>query len=300
MNFFGSDNNSDDISRYQAGDEDLSGRELKFGKWYLKHRVQIRKGIIAVLFLFSLVTLGGSLVYWSYYYASGYWQDKEIATREARQFQNYQNLHPLYEARTPEVSNVNIVQAESGEHNIIADVQNRNERWLGKMTYHFSFPGGETKTKQAVILPRRENTTAILGVENSGITQGAEFVLDDIKWRKIDPHKIRYIDNYSNARLNFSVNNFSFSEGEDDTPANVSFQIKNNTAYSYWDGRFIVKMFQGNSLVAVREVSIEKFRTGEEREVGLTFSQNVNITRVELNPKINIFDQNEFMGPPSQ
>ncbi|MFB6225993.1 MAG: hypothetical protein ABEJ02_01435 [Candidatus Paceibacteria bacterium] len=300
MNFFGGDDNSDDVSRYQAGKEDLSSKELRFGKWYLQHRVQIRKGIIAALFLFSLITLGGSLVYWSYYFASGYWQDQEIAVREARQFQNYQRLHPLYEARSPEVSNIEIVQADSGEYNIVADVDNRNERWLGEMSYHFSFPGGETKTKQTTILPLRKNTTAIFGVENSSVTQGAEFVLDNIKWKNIDPHKIRNIDNYSNARLNFSVNNFSFSQGDEDTPANVSFGVKNDTAYSYWDGRFIVKLFQGNSLVAAREISIDKFRTGEERSVNLTFSQNVNITRVELNPKINIFDQDEFMGPPSQ
>ncbi|PSO44973.1 MAG: hypothetical protein BRC22_01675, partial [Parcubacteria group bacterium QH_9_35_7] len=164
---------------------------------------------------------------------------------------------------------------------------------------HFNFPGGETEKKEAMLLPGRENTRAIFGVENDNITQGAEFIIDDMEWKKVNPHNIPQVQNYMRARLNFPVNNFSFFTGDDDTPPNVNFSVTNNTAYSYWDGRFLVEFYDGNSLVAVKDINLEKFRTGEERQVNLTFLENINITRMELNPKINAFTQEAYMEPPS-
>jgi len=298
MNLLGSDN-SNKVSKYQASREDLSYWELKFGEWYLKHRVLIRKALVAILFLFSLVTLGGSLTYWGYYYSSGYWTDKQITTQEIEQFQNYRNLQPLYEAKPVEVSNVNILKTASEKYNVVAQINNVNKRWWGKITYHFNFSGGETEKKEAMLLPGRENTRAIFGVENDNITQGAEFAIDDMEWKKVNPHNIPQVQNYMRARLNFPVNNFSFSTGDDDTPPNVNFSVTNNTAYSYWDGRFLVEFYDGNSLVAVKDINLEKFRTGEERQVNLTFLENINITRMELNPKINAFTQEAYMEPPS-
>ncbi|MFB6182053.1 MAG: hypothetical protein ABEJ24_04105 [Candidatus Magasanikbacteria bacterium] len=299
MNFFGGNNNSDDVSRYDTGNEEISTRELKWGKWYLKHKMQIRKGVVVFLFLFCLVTLGGSLVYWSYYYASGYWADKKIAANEVRQFQNYRNIQPLYKAKPIEVDNISILDTPSGKYNVVAELRNVNLRWLGEVTFHFNFPGGRTESKTVTVLPRQRSSRAIFGVDNSNITQGAEFVLDDMKWKKIDPHEIRYVENYIKARSQFSIQNFNFTGSSDEAPANLSFTVENETAYSYWDGRFLVELYNGNSLVAVRDINIEKFITGQKRDVSLTFLKNINITRVKLHPKINFFSQDSYMAPPS-
>lgn len=296
MNFL----NKDELSKYDTSSDQFSSWQLRLGHWYLDHKSQVKKWLIGILVVWNIVTLGGSLFYWGYYFSSLYFYDQKVSQRVVRNFQNYAALQKSYQARAPQVKSVKVVKAQGKDkYNIAADVFNPNQRWVADINYHFQLAQGKTSQRSAIILPGRQQPLTALGVGTQA-TQGVNFSIDNINWRSIDPHRISNIKKYTNARLNFQLSDTKFTPANEQTdiPASITITIKNPTAYSYWSPDFTFKMFNGGKLVRIKTARVKEFISGTTREITFTFSDpNIKVTEVKMFSHVNIFQADEFMPP---
>lgn len=294
--------NKDKLSKYDTSSNDFSSNQLKFGEWYLKHKRQLKKWLVGILSVWSIITLGGSLLYWGYYFSSLYFYDQKVSQRLVQSFADYSSLQQDYQAKSPQVRSIKVVQAQGKDkYNVLANVFNPNRRWVANIDYHFDLPGGKTSRDSALILPGKVQSLVSLGVSNQA-TQSVNFRIDNIDWRSIDSHRVKNVKNYIQARLNFQLEemNFTAADSENNTPARVKLTINNPTAYSYWRPKFIFKMYNGSNLVRVKTARINDFITETSRSVSFTFlDSNIKVTRVEIFPEIDIFNEDVFMPPPS-
>lgn len=305
MNFFKS-NNQDNISQYDSSSEDLSYRQMRFSEWYLRNKATIKKWFTRSLMAFCVITVGGSFIGWVYYFSFGYWNDKDVVAQEVALAQDYQRVQGLYQAQRPDISPITVLQNGTNKYDVFARVQNPNEYWLLNLKYKFVYSGGETSTSTATVLPLQDRPISALGIQDQRLVNGAELRVLDLGWKRVGPSRtnreLNNISNYKRARLVFSVSDFNFTSAdvEEGLPAKVSFKIKNNSAYSYWEPELFLRLYDQGNLVRVRKVKINKFLSGAERAVELSFADpNINITRVEYTTILDIFDREEFMEPPS-
>jgi len=78
----------------------------------------------------------------------------------------------------------------------------------------------------------------------------------------------------------------------------VEFDIKNNTAYSYYLINLDVLLYSRGKLVAVNKYPLEKFDSGEERHVNMTWSGKVNrADKIEIIPNIDIMEKDIMYIP---
>ena len=97
------------------------------------------------------------------------------------------------------------------------------------------------------------------------------------------------------------VSNFDFisqaaSEG---LGANVvKFDLKNDSAYSYRDGNFVVGLMSGSGLTAVMPLFFKDFKAGEIRLVDLrNFVSNLPVDSVQIFPLIDIYNKEVYLAP---
>jgi hypothetical protein len=97
------------------------------------------------------------------------------------------------------------------------------------------------------------------------------------------------------------VSDARFRPPAPDDPLKVSratFNVKNDTAFGYWRVSFFVILWSGSSIVGANSVTISDLRPGETREVAVSWFNEIHgVTRVEVVPEVNIFDDRVYIPP---
>jgi hypothetical protein len=81
-----------------------------------------------------------------------------------------------------------------------------------------------------------------------------------------------------------------------ETPARVSFDITNESAYGFWEARYTVLFYSGERISVVRPLLITEFEPGSTERVEFNFGkERLGITDVEVLPSINVFDPDVYL-----
>lgn len=285
------------ISGYTDPTGEFSNKDLAFSSWFVRHKILLRKILIGVLS--SWIVVGGlySIIILGAYLFSGFWRDRDARLQTLQGFENYTQVQPTYAARNLLIDSVRVFQL--GEtYDFSAVAQNPNEDFVAQMRYKYVFDGGETPSKVVTILPKKKAPLAIYGFKSDIYPVGAKLIVEEMRWRRIDPHVVPDTQNYILARTNFIVDNLIIERNPIDgaLPPRITFDIKNNTAYSYYEGRFALLLLGGGVLEGVMPLTIKEFRAGQNFPVDIrpVFSLT-GIDDVEVIPLMDVFDQNEFL-----
>src|SRR3989339_206473 len=291
--------NKPKLSRYTDPTGEFSNRSLKLAEWYLKHKLLLQKIGKNFLIVWCVVTVGYSFGYWTYYLSYGYFKDQNMMQHQALEFQNYDAIKPLYSAQSLQVGNIDVYNSVSDLYDFVAKVTNPNERWIAKLTYKFTYVGGETESHTAVLWPKAELPIATFGVSAGAYPSYPHLVIEKMDWRRINPHSSTNIPLFVTEHTKFTVENFTF------TPASrfsgtmnhiIKFELFNDTAYNFWDPEFYVELFDGGQTTGFIYVSLDKFKTGDKRIIDLrSWVDNLNVSDIVVWPVFDIFDKNEYM-----
>lgn len=291
------------LSRYVDTTGELSSTQLKISSWYLRHKILLQQIGFGMLVGFCVAIGSFSLFSWGKYFFVDYWQDKKLLTGQTQEFQNYAQLQNLYKAKDIQVLEVQYYGSALNRYDFFATAVNPNERWIANVDYHFVYSGGETKVYRSTLLPGSKRPLAAFGQEIESYPGEARFVLDHVTWETIDPHKIFNVGAYLKERLMFNFDNFVFSPPSK-TGASVpafSFDLYNDSAYSFWEAVFYVELLNDNQTVGYIYLSVPNLMSLEKRTVNLRyFGDNLTVTDVKLIPVVNVFDQNIFIQPKGE
>lgn len=285
------------LSQYTDPTGEFSNVDLARSRWFVKNKILLRKLLIGVLLTWIVVAGLYSLVILGAYLFSGFWTDKQNRTETVQEFQNYADDVASYAAQPLQIENIKIFQ--TGEnYDFYSLAVNPNQRFIARIKYKYVFEGGETPQKIVTLDPGKKIPLTIYGLQSNSYPAGARLVVEDTRWRKINPHQIPDVKNYMDLRLNFTIDNVMVEHNAagGPVPPRITFDIRNNTAYSYYEGRFALLLRSGGDIGGVIPLSIKDFRAGENFPVDVRPVFDIGgIDDIEVVPLMDAFDSNEFL-----
>ncbi len=299
---FGKKNKQPDtLSRYTDPTGELPNRELRLAQWYLTHRDTLYKIVVGVLIVVCVITMGYSLFAWTVHLFLGAPEQTDNLRAQEQSFQNFVELQNAYRAVDPVFLSTEVFENSAGRYDFSTFVKNPNSDFIATITYRYTFNGGETEKKEDVLLPEEERPIIVFGAELDGFPSGARLAIDAIKWQRVDAHDIADPVAYIAERMRFPVSDFLFQEanGLNNVPTHqISFDVENASAYSYWQPVFYIEYLDGDAVTGVGYLTFEKFRSGDIHHAVLhSFAESFSVSDIRVYPVMNVFDSDVFMSP---
>lgn len=275
------------------GQDDLTDQGITTAIWYVRHRGFLRKVVLGVIIL-----LDGVLVIYAVF---GFGRDLFGTSELRRQQQDLlrAQLPAGISAKGPLVEDLQLRGVELiriGEvTDVIARIQNPNADWYARFSYAIGLGETVEQFEDGFILPQQEG----IFVQTIRAGKGTVvFNIGAVSWRRINPRDIPDFANWRDERLNFTVKDTEFSqlaEGRG-TISRVKFKILNAGAYSFAAPKFLALLYRGSRLVAIQSTVLDRFLSGQEREVTLSWFERIGaVSNIEVVPAIDIMDPEVYI-----
>lgn len=288
----------------QKADINLSGRNKKksgsfdkfsFSLWLVKNRRNFF--IAAILFL---ILLSVSLYLFSFYnffdYLSG--RNRERQTLEELTDISV-TLTPGRQAIPLESGSVQFFPHQ-GRYDFIASVKNPNSNFLAQVNYCFLDGEVELVCRGATIFPEESKYLISLALPLDSRPSDLKFIFKNVSWQRLDAKKYPDWKSYYSSRNDFSVSESEFIAERVDSSSSylsqVSFSIKNNSAFNYWEVPLNIILFNNNSLVGINRYVVTEFMSLSEKQVNLSWLNSVrSVNRILISPDLNVLDEDNYI-----
>jgi hypothetical protein len=272
----------------------------KRSMWWVEHRDQLKKIGIGILIAFDAVLILFAL--WVYVdvflLTSGKIEraTAEMVVYNQADLRAFSVEHAADDLITKEVD---VFPLGDNRYDLYTTLANPNDDWYATFRYAFVIGSTETDEQTGFILPSEEKPIVYLAYEAESRPTNARLALREIQWKRVDPHVISDYERWRNDRLGFEITNPAFStELQIDAKeiGRATFEVKNATAFSYWEPAFYVLLMRGSAVAGVTRTTIDRFESGDAREVSVSwFGTLPAVSRVEIVPEINLFDPDVYM-----
>ena len=278
-------------------DEQLSEQQLEAAIWYVKHRALLRKLVLGVI-----LALDATLVLYS-----GFGAFREFLFSNKRVAQELELLKTNIPGEATRLANRpvdlqlgGIELLRSGEvTDVLARVQNPNPEWYAQFSYTIGIGDQIERVENGFLLPQEERPF-VRTIRRAGAGT-LVFNIENLSWRRINPKEISDVAQWRQERLNFEVKNPKFVPAVVEGKGSVSratFSLTNSTAFGYVSANFLVLLFQGSRLQGVQGVTVDEFKSGETRELELTWVDRVGaISNIEVVPAIDLMNPEVYLKP---
>ncbi|MFA7654436.1 MAG: hypothetical protein WCX97_05405 [Candidatus Magasanikbacteria bacterium] len=286
-----------DIGKYIDPTGEMPAGRFKFEVWLVKHKVKIYQWTVGLLAAFSIVSWSFSLWKIGDYLIFGLEQD-QLLIEELSQFNDYTVWHEHFSPLPLEIVSATALSGTTGKVDVYAMIANQNDNFFVSFDYYFLFNDNVTEKKTSFVLPGETKPIAELGAVANAVS-GVEVVLENITWKRVDPHSMSDAVGWQNDRLNFVVSNLQIivpttAEGIDATAA--QFDLTNNSAYGYRSAEFLVALMQGETVMTLMPLMINNFQSLETRAVDLrSYAPNLFGTAVKIYPLINVYSRSVYL-----
>lgn len=286
-----------DIDKFRDVDG-VSLKELSFGLWYLENKKKLLLTTYIVLGIIGFVTWFIFFKTFAYYIFIGMKEDQKMINEMVTNPGISREKVLQISAQPIQIKSAEVILNSNGTYDIVARIYNGNKNYYSNFSSSFVLGNEVFGPIKSFILPEEEKMIFLLNQELSRRPSSVD--LDIVNsWGKIDRHKIRDWDNYKNDFIDFTVSDkvfYSSRESNLTEKVNLSvveFNIRNNSAYSYYNVPLDILLYSRGQLVSVNKYSVDRFLSGETRKVNVTWSGVVpRADEIEVIPYVNIMDSN--------
>ncbi len=274
-------------------------KQLKIAYWYVSHKLLLKKILIAFLLFLCIIFWGYGIYGLINYFLIDQVRFNQTLKEVSSELVNYPAFRLKNQPKNFAILSSNVLPSGKDRYDFLAKILNPNLNWWAEFEYKFIFDGEETSLRKGFILPNEEKFLFELAVESKSKPRQATFEIQNIKWSRLDGHKIPDYAAWSKERLNFEITEVKFSPSvvKDGSPiSKVTFTATNKTAYNFWNVGFYILLYRGTSVSGVNHITLEQFLSGEKRTVEVSWFEIVpTVTRVQVLPEVNIFDSAIYM-----
>lgn len=284
------------FSQYQDPTQEFSSQELKYGLWYVRHKVLLYKILVGALAAIdaSLVIFG--LWKWGSHLLG--WQDYARLQNNLTTFVNYTGIHPRYGALPVQVAGVRVFPSRENKFDVVAELANSNDRFLVKFNYYFLIGGAKTPAQKTFLLPGESRPVAVLGIKD-GLAATPNIVLENVEYKRISAHEVTDTKSLQAYRLNFRISDFVFLKSLEQEGQNtdaIKFNLTNGSPYDYVAANFYVGLLQNGQMVGILPLSLDSIKSLETKNIDLrNFVPGLQITDLALYPLINVYDEGVYI-----
>lgn len=288
------------FARYTDPTHEFETNSFKKSLWYVQHRVWLYKMTVFTLIGISAVLWTYSLIAWGNYLIFGIKADTQLS-RQLSSFSDYTVIHPHYTAAPLQIVGANVYQGGVNKYDLVAELNNPNPNFTVQFTYHFEVDGLVLPAQAGFLLAQESRPIAHFGYEADNYPSAPNFVLDETRFSRVDPHQVKDAVAYQAERLNFEVSGYEFISGTGlDAPhANaLRFNLKNNAPFGYKNAVFVAAAMDNGTILGVLPLQVQNFKSLETRPIDLrSFVSNFSATETRVFPVIDIYDPAVYMEP---
>jgi len=273
---------------------EYSDKQLKIGIWWVTHRSQLKKWWVMtlaladlVLFLYIMFHVVIILLTWGRFTAL-----PDQISRPVVDFTAYQQVNAPQNIQVISTKLMPVI-GEPQTYHIVTELKNPNEKWMASsLNVHFKMDETDLDTKTTFLLPQEQRYVFQFTVKSNEEKPAAQFIVDSVGWERIEfPDK--------KPILNFEINDTDVELipilGErgtyDSYSTRATANIKNNTIFNFWNVKFLVVLFIGDTPVAINETTLSKFGALETRQLGISWKDEYrSVTKVKIIPEVNAYD----------
>lgn len=264
--------------------------------WWIEHQVLLKNIALGLFAFFDIVLICfAGWLYVDAYIISRNEEKTSIAAMANSGQAELRDFSLSMAAEQLSVSEVSTVASgDEKNYDLFAKVTNYNSDWYATFKYSFKFSNNTTTEVEGYVLPNESRPLVAFKASESRPT-GADLVLNDIEWHRVDPRDIDNYDDWISEHL-IQINDQSFNRGDTEgTPPTVSFKAKNNTAYNYWQPSFLVMLWRGSTLGGLMRITTSDLESGEEKTLsGRWIGAVPAATQVEVYQEINFLDPEAY------
>ncbi len=274
-----------------------SERQLGLAYWFVTHKILLKKiGIGILIAVSSLFLLYGLYGFADYFFITGP-AERQLISQLPKNLVNFDIIHKEA-AQSLRVLNTYLIPS-GGKYDLAAKIGNPNDKWQAEFEYQFIIDGAPAGIKNGFILPGEEKYIFDLALERPKGAKNVSLTINRVRWQKINPHQIPDYDIWKKVRFNFPVSDISF-DGAVRADAKVfsqaKFTVKNSSAFDFWLVNFSIVLYRGPVIAGVNVAGIDRFYANAEKDAVAAWYEPIpGITRVEIYPEVNIFDEENYI-----
>jgi len=274
--------------------DDLSDKELKWGYWFISHKEELKKYgaylLALVCLLIWIKPVWGLVVY-----LSELPQDQAIIMSLTRPGIDFSALREKSRVEELRITPARAIYTGDNQYDFLAQATNLNlNRGVAELKYRFVSGAFVSPTGTIAILPNR--TVYLLSLANQSPIRLSSPVLEiiSLRWQSIRQR----LESSENPIV---ISQPTFGPNEDNSRFLINFLAKNESLKNIWEVRFQGILFAGNNIVSVNQITMEEFISGQSREVEISWFERLpGVSRVEVIPVVDVFDENNFFEISSQ
>lgn len=267
-------------------------------------RPQLKRALFILWATFDVLLLGLLLYVVGGYLIAGQFSDRQSV---AQIFTDIATRHDESLQRAPVAlvaTDAIVLDLGEGKADFYAEMENRNENWYATFSYGFETDEGEvTEMLPGFIFPGEVRPFIALNTALDVSADRAEFVVENVAWKRIDGHEIDDVSAWMREHADFELSSSQYGdkiEFEEGSVVRSVFTVVNHSPYNYWTAPFWVILERGGTVVGVHQVSIAGFESGEAREVTVNWFGEVpaSAESIRVYPVIDYFDEGVYMDQP--
>lgn len=276
----------------------LSLKQLNFGLWIQKQRSNLSTIAVILLLIFIVSSLSYSSYHLIHYLAIGRKADKAMTLDLSLDLLNIE----AYRLRTaPEelrFGDISIFKVNDA-YDFSLLVSNPNERHMAHIEYCFSDLGKDIACAFSFISPLEEKYLISLNIKSSALFQNPNFVIKDLSWQPINRHDIPDWEAYSKKHFNVEISDINYNKANTNSSSpqqNLSFNIKNNSAYHLKQLPLQISLLSGTRLVGVNIYLLENLLSSESRDLSFSWPASLDrVDSVKIYPEFNVLDRDAYL-----
>lgn len=289
------------FTRYVDPTGELSNRELIAGTWYVRHKALFKNILIAVLFVWCIASIGGSILYMLFYISEGYWSDQKILTEEVNRSAVNVAARTRMAALPLQFGAIEVFESSKDRFTPVATVDNPNMMWLATVSYRFVFDGGTTTIQTAVVLPGQSSPLPVFGGVVGTFPTNIKLEIVNQSWRRLSARIVAKPAEFVPSRTDITISDVVVGDppGTDPIPGvRIQGVMHNNTAFGFEELKGTLTLLRAGSPVGYMPLFIDEFLPGEARPIDVRVpGAAAPIDSVQFTPNIDILSPDTYLTP---
>lgn len=270
-------------------------KSLERGYFWMTHR----KLFFRIIFFIIFAIIFGIYAYAGFYFYK-YFQNPSFED-QARAYitQNYWlERHKANSPQEIERLSTKSLQVNTDLYDLVALVSNGNEDWFAtEVEYHFIVDGRSLPKKTSFFNPGETRFLYEPGYKSSRPISSIDVRIDKVTWMHNDGEgaigewfipqeniKFKPVTREIDGNKSFTV------------PASVTWDVTNNSLYDFWEVTFQVALYNGESLVGIKEWKEGEFQAFDRRTLEVSWPNDLpRISEVKIYPVQNWLDKDNLM-----
>lgn len=266
---------------------------LKTNYFFLSRRDELKKwwvilliAIAVFLFFFSVTNVALYLIGIPRYQA----MTVEMAT-------NYVDYDVIRASNAPQeliLDSPVALSRTNDRYDLVIAAENGNSQWAVKsVSYTFTVDDQEVGNGTDFILPNSRKFLIVYNVALESISSSSNIsvAIADIKWSRIASADAL-------PTIDFAIENVDYTTStvQSTTVNRVTADLKNNSFYSFWKTKFVVVLYNDESIIGIAEENVEPFRRDEQEKLFTQWDAlGSAVTDVSIIPDINLLDDSNII-----